>query len=77
MDVIADPQLIRLDTERLILRPALGGDALQIRAYHLNNRDHLQPWAPLPRLVFSTSMQLSGASPISSTSVSPGAVCIC
>lgn len=45
MDVIADPQLIRLDTERLILRPALGGDALQIRAYHLSNRDHLQPWA--------------------------------
>lgn len=47
MDVIAEPQLIRLLTERLIVRPALGGDALQIQAYNLANREHLQPWQPL------------------------------
>ncbi|MFK3971878.1 GNAT family N-acetyltransferase [Pseudomonas sp. NPDC087358] len=46
MDVVAQPQLLRLLTERLILRPALGGDAAQIQAYHLNNRAHLQPWQP-------------------------------
>lgn len=46
MDIVAEPQLIRLVTDRLILRPPLGGDAAQIRAYHLDNRDHLQPWQP-------------------------------
>lgn len=47
MDIIAEPQLIRLATERLMLRPAFGGDALQIQAYNLSNREHLQPWQPI------------------------------
>lgn len=46
MEIIAEPQLIRLLTERLILRPALAGDAAQIRAYNLTNHKHLQPWQP-------------------------------
>jgi len=46
MDVVAEPRLIRLRSERLILRPPLGGDAAQIRAYTLDNREHLQPWQP-------------------------------
>jgi ribosomal-protein-alanine N-acetyltransferase len=46
MDIIAEPQLIRLSTDRLILRPPLGGDAAQIRAYNVHNRSHLQPWQP-------------------------------
>ncbi|MFJ3487617.1 ribosomal protein S5-alanine N-acetyltransferase [Pseudomonas sp. NPDC090202] len=47
MDIVAEPQLIRLLSERLILRPALAVDAAQIRAYNLGNREHLQPWQPL------------------------------
>src|SRR4051812_941031 len=46
MEIIAEPQLIRLATERLVLRPALGGDAAQIQAYNISNRKHLQPWQP-------------------------------
>lgn len=46
MEIIAEPQLIRLVTERLILRPALPPDAAQIRAYNLYNHKHLQPWQP-------------------------------
>ncbi|WP_341958374.1 GNAT family N-acetyltransferase [Pseudomonas sp. RC10] len=46
MEIIAEPQLIQLVTERLILRPALAGDAAQIRAYNLTNHKHLQPWQP-------------------------------
>ena len=46
MEIIAEPQLIRLVTERLVLRPALGGDAAQIQAYNISNRKHLQPWQP-------------------------------
>lgn len=47
MDIIVEPQLIRLVTERLLLRPVSGGDALQIQRYNLSNRDHLQPWQPI------------------------------
>lgn len=46
MEVLAEPQLIRLLSDRVILRPALGGDAAQIQAYNLKNRSHLQPWQP-------------------------------
>ncbi|WP_062388867.1 GNAT family N-acetyltransferase [Pseudomonas abietaniphila] len=46
MDIIAEPHRIHLVTERLVLRPALGGDAAQIQAYNIRNRKHLQPWQP-------------------------------
>lgn len=46
MFVVAAPQLIRLVSERLVLRPILAGDALMIRAYNLSNQAHLQPWQP-------------------------------
>jgi ribosomal-protein-alanine N-acetyltransferase len=46
MDVIADPTLIRLVTERLILRPAQPADAPAVQQYIIANRHHLQPWQP-------------------------------
>lgn len=46
MDVIADPSLIRLTTERLILRPPQMADASALQQYCIANRHHLQPWQP-------------------------------
>jgi ribosomal-protein-alanine N-acetyltransferase len=47
MDVIADPTLIRLVTDRLILRPPQLTDALAIQQFCIANRHHLQPWQPV------------------------------
>lgn len=46
MFVVAEPLRVRMLSERLILRPPVAADALQIRSYNLNNREHLQPWQP-------------------------------
>jgi len=47
MDVIAAPALIRLTTDRLILRPPQLTDAPAIQQFCITNRHHLQPWQPL------------------------------
>jgi len=47
MDVIADPALIRLTTDRLILRPPQLTDAPAIQQFCIANRHHLQRWQPL------------------------------
>jgi ribosomal-protein-alanine N-acetyltransferase len=47
MDVIADPSLIRLTTDRLILRPPQLNDAPAIQQFCIANRHHLQPWQPV------------------------------
>lgn len=46
MDVFAESHWVRISSERLILRPAVVADAEYIRAYNLDNREHLQPWQP-------------------------------
>ncbi|QRR07550.1 GNAT family N-acetyltransferase [Burkholderia sp. MS455] len=43
-----------LQTARLILRPATTTDVAPLLAYHLNNRQHLQPWEPLRGAEFYT-----------------------
>lgn len=77
MEIIAEPQLIRLVTERLILRPALPPDAAQIRAYNLYNHKHLQPWQPTRPAGFSTLTTSLSASPAWSAIAWPVAACIC
>jgi ribosomal-protein-alanine N-acetyltransferase len=47
MDVIADPSLIRLITDRLTLRPPQLTDAPAIQQFSIANRHHLQPWQPV------------------------------
>jgi ribosomal-protein-alanine N-acetyltransferase len=47
MDVVADPALIRLATERLILRAPQLADAPAVQHYCIANRHHLQHWQPL------------------------------
>jgi ribosomal-protein-alanine N-acetyltransferase len=47
MDVIADPTLIRLVTDRLILRPPQLNDAPALQQFCIANRHHLQPWQPV------------------------------
>ncbi|HEY0285525.1 MAG TPA: GNAT family N-acetyltransferase [Pseudomonas sp.] len=47
MDIMADPMLIQLTTERLTLRPPQPSDAMAIQHYYIVNRHHLQPWQPL------------------------------
>lgn len=47
MDVIADPSLIRLSTERLVLRPPQLTDAPAMQQYYISNRHHFQPWQPI------------------------------
>lgn len=47
MDVIADPTLIRLVTDRLILRPPQLIDAPALQQFCIANRHHLQPWQPI------------------------------
>jgi ribosomal-protein-alanine N-acetyltransferase len=47
MDVIADPSLIRLVTDRLVLRPPQLTDAPALQQFCIANRHHLQPWQPV------------------------------